>query len=82
MTKRLRQWTSLALLVCLMPLTGCSQLAFWMYLFAPEPTETVQPEFAELEGRCVAVVVYADEAIQYNYPSAAREVATRVSADG
>jgi len=81
MTKSLRQWTCLALLACLTSLAGCNQLAYWMYLITPEPTETIEAQFADLNGHTVAVVVYADEAIQYNYPSAPREVSAQVSAE-
>jgi len=79
MAKSLRQW--MCLLLLLAPLAGCNHLAYWVYLVTPEPTETIEAQFDELNGHTVAVIVYANEAIQYNYPSACREVSARVSAE-
>lgn len=78
MARCLRQWICLALLA---PLAGCNHAAYWLYLLMPEPTETIEAQFAELDGHVVAVIVYADQAIQYSYPSASLEVSARVSAE-
>ncbi len=49
-------------------LGGCGGCKFLGYVLAPEPmTKTVKAEFGELAGRRVAVVVYTDESIDYEY---------------
>ena len=49
--------------------SGCRMLRGLAYLFSPWPTgTTVQAEFEGLAGHSVAVVVYADENTQYQYP--------------
>lgn len=78
MAKSLRLWICLAFLA---PLAGCNHAGYWLYLFMPEPTETIEAEFAQLDGHTVAVIVYANDAIQYSYPSASREVAAQVSVE-
>ena len=47
---------------------GCQ---YAMYLFQPPAKMvTIQPEYKGLEGKTVAVVVWADQRIQYDYPYA------------
>lgn len=59
--------TTLALAIVTM--TGC-QLA---YLFAPEATEEIQPEYTIGESS-VAIVVWADQSIKDEYPQARRQI--------
>lgn len=50
-------------------LSGCGAVRFLAYLFSPpEPKKTVRADFAGLQGRSVAVVVYADESTRAEYP--------------
>lgn len=59
----------LPVVVLSLGLSGCGGLRFLAYLFAPSaPRKTVRAEFAGLKGRCVAVVVYADESTRAEYP--------------
>ena len=50
-------------------LGGCNYLAFIGYLFSPPPTHTVAPEFKELDGNTVAIVIVAHDKFvtSYNY---------------
>ena len=58
-----------AALTATMPTSGCRTLRGLAYLFSPWPTgTTVRAEFEGLAGHSVAVVVYADENMQYQYP--------------
>ena len=48
---------------------GCSTVGYVMYLFMPEgKMETVEPEFAGLAGNTVAIIIYAEDAVLYDYP--------------
>ena len=60
-------------------LSGCNILGPILYLFAPEPTVTVEAEYADLPGHSIAVVVYADISLEYEYPNARRELAAYLS---
>ena len=52
-------------------LTGCNMLGYGLHLLAPpEKKVTVKPEFAGLEGKTIAIVIWADQRIQYQYPYA------------
>ncbi|MCK4603040.1 MAG: hypothetical protein KAU28_11275 [Phycisphaerae bacterium] len=56
-------------------LGGCNHLAYWLYLVAPpEPTKTVEAEFADLADSKVAIAIFADEGVQYEYPFAQLEL--------
>lgn len=81
MQNTMRKWTCLALLASLALLSGCNHLAFWGYLITPEPTETIAAQFDQLDGKTVAVIVYAGESIQYAHPTVSREVSAQVSAE-
>jgi hypothetical protein len=60
---------------------GCDFLAYGMYLCGDEPTEKISPEFEDLPYHRVAVVVYADEGVQHEYPYASLHVSEGVSAE-
>lgn len=59
-------------------LGGCGWLA---QAVIPEPKTTVQAEFAGLENHSVAIVVYADSDVQYEYPGARLELAARLGGE-
>ncbi len=58
-------------------LGGCStdSLAYLSYVFlGSNPTEEVKAEFKDLENKTVAIVVFADQSVQYEYPCARAEL--------
>ncbi len=68
---------ALVMAVAALPLFGCtSMLVTAMYLFKGDQ---VDPEFADLKGKKVAVVCRPMVALQYRNSSAARELAQRVA---
>jgi hypothetical protein len=68
---------ALVLAVAVLPLFGCtSMLVTAMYLFKGND---VDPEFAELKGKKVAVVCRPMVALQYRNSSVARELAEQVT---
>ncbi len=61
---------------------GCQPTGYLLYLVAPEgPGETVEAEFTGLENHSVAVVVYADPGVQYEYPFCRLTVATAAGSE-
>ncbi|MFB3893719.1 MAG: hypothetical protein ACE15C_17030 [Phycisphaerae bacterium] len=67
--------------LCALPaLGGCSGLKWLVYVFTPEqPDPVVEAEYAGLEGRSVAIVVYADAGTLFEYPRARLEVASAIA---
>lgn len=54
-------------------LCGCetsSWAYFWYVLFGGSQTEKVEAEFSGLKNKTVAIVIFADQAVQYEYPGA------------
>lgn len=48
---------------------GCNVLGYFGYLVAPAvQTKSVPAEYTGLAGKTVAVVIYADQQVQYEYP--------------
>jgi len=61
---------------------GCDAARYGAYLLAPSgSTVKVPAEFPGLAGRSVAVVVYADMSVQYEYPYARLEVSMVVASE-
>ena len=48
-------------------LGGCNYLAFIGYLFSPDPSRTVAPEFSKLNENTVAIVIVADDKFVKSY---------------
>jgi hypothetical protein len=71
------------LLVALaLPTAGCNILAWPLYVFArPAPTRTVEPEFAALKNKTVAIVIYTTTNTQFEYPTAALELSDAIAAE-
>ncbi|MHC4562909.1 MAG: hypothetical protein ACYS8X_09075 [Planctomycetota bacterium] len=66
----------LGLLVC----GGCNQIAGWSYVFGlQDQTKTVPAEFGDLAHSTVAVVIHADEQVQYEYPDATLNLSAVIS---
>jgi hypothetical protein len=75
-----RQTTRIALLAIAGFAGGCGALAAPFVLFVPEPKPPmVKAEFAGLSNKTVAVLVYADMAVQYDYPYAREELSWAVN---
>ena len=71
----------LALAACL-GAGGCGPLRYAGYLAAPElPSKTVPAEFPGLDGHRVAIVIFADERVQYEYPRARLTLPSAIRAE-
>jgi len=58
-------------LTALLGAISCGPAGYLGYLLAPEPAaKTVPAEFSDLAKRRVAIVIFADERVQYEYPYA------------
>ena len=78
----MKQWLLLVVLLGLAVTSGCQQTGYLMYLFAPAvPVKPVPAEYEGLEGHSVAVVVFADQQVQYEYPFARLTLGSAVSAE-
>ncbi len=63
-------------------LGGCSQFGHLVYLWAgDEHTKTVEAEYDDLAHSTVAVVIYADEQVQYEYPEATLSLSTAIASE-
>ncbi len=73
---------TVCLLLAVACLGGCSQIAGLTYLFgAQDQTKTVEADYGDMAHSTVAVVVYADERIQYEYPDATLNLSAVVSSE-
>ena len=61
---------------CLTMMGGCGYMA---YIFAPEPIEHIPAECPELEGHSVAIVIYANPDVMYEYPTAKIELSVMLA---
>ena len=78
MTKR----HALCLVLLATMLGGCKQFGHFVYLWAGEEhTKEVEPEFTDLAHSTVAVVIYADEQVQYEYPEATLSLSTAIASE-
>jgi hypothetical protein len=56
-------------------ITGCNHAAYWLHAIAPPPPmKTVEAECNQLPGKSVAIVIFADQSVQYEYPMAKVEL--------
>ncbi len=81
-----RWWYSLGgailLLVVCLGTAGCREIGYLGYLAAPEPsTKKVPAEFTGLNHSRVAVVIFTDERVQYEYPYARLTLGTVLRAE-
>lgn len=61
-------------------IAGCNHAAYWLHAFAPPPPmKTVNAECDQLSGKSVAIVIYADQSVQYEYPTARIELSASLS---
>ena len=62
--------------------SGCDSLAYMGYLLAPSGgTKKVPAEFEGLSGRTVAVVIYADQGVLFEYPYARLSLSLKIGAE-
>jgi hypothetical protein len=47
---------------------GCDVMKYVGYLVAPDLEKSIEPEFAGLPGKTVAVAVFVDQSTQYEFP--------------
>lgn len=75
LTNRSRLLTAI---LCMLPLTGgCGPMLYFFWPFGR--TVTIPAEFDGLEDRTVALVVFAGEATQYEYPRAGLDISAMTS---
>lgn len=60
---------------------GCNVAAYLLYLIAPpeEHEKTVEAEYKGLDGHSLAIVVYADQKVQYEYPQAREHISRSIA---
>jgi hypothetical protein len=69
-----------ALLAC--ALAGCDSTKYALYLMAPEDKgKTVEAEYKGLEKKTVAVIIYADQSVMYEYPYARLGLSMRINSE-
>ncbi len=74
----------LRFVISLLPLVffagGCNILAYPFYLFAPrEPKKTVEAEYDQLPGHSIAIVIYTDTKVMYEFPMAKLEMSAVIA---
>ena len=79
---RLAAWACRLLIVAAVSqLAGCTTLGYVLYLFAPDPTEMVEAEFSGLEDHRIAIVIFADQQVLYEYPFVRLTLSAAVSSE-
>ena len=72
----------LPVVLMLLAVGGCQQLGYLGYLLAPAvPAKPIEAEFDKLPSHSVAVVIFADQQTQYEYPYARLTLGQAVSAE-
>ena len=70
------------LLICSMQLGGCDLAGYMLYLGAPgDKTEKVPAEYKGLVGKTVAIVIFTDQEVQYEYPYARLNLSAALQAE-
>jgi hypothetical protein len=78
----MRNYLALLLVATALSAGGCNILAYPMYAFAPPPPmKTVHPEYPGMEGKHVAIVVFAGPETQLDYQQVELEMFDAVSAE-
>jgi len=75
---------TLIALLCVLTVSvcGCEVVSFFAYVFAPEPPKKeVKAAFGGLEDHSVALVVFTDEQVNYEYPLARLDLATIIAVE-
>ena len=58
---------------------GCKQLGGLLYIMTPPRVQKVSAEFPGLKNHSLAIVIFADEATQYEYPNARLTLAAKIA---
>ncbi|MFW6065793.1 MAG: hypothetical protein ACOC9S_03145, partial [Planctomycetota bacterium] len=78
----LRKRTVALLCVAIAQTGGCNVLGYLGYLMAPpERKVTVPADYENLPGHSVAVVVFADHAVQFEYPALRLELGSVITGE-
>jgi hypothetical protein len=77
---RLRRVGLMSLTLLAAPLFGCQAMAMPFLLWGPEPTKKVPAEYADLAGKKVAILVWADMDVLFEYQHVQLEVSEHVRA--
>lgn len=80
MTSRNIRRTLLAGMLLAGLLAGCDAARYGMYLFSEPDKETVKASFPGLEDSSVAVMIYVDEAILFDYPNVRLSLGSQIAA--
>ncbi len=70
---------SLMLLISAVIIPGCKQAGAIGYFLTPPREKKVQAEFPGLKNHSLAIVIYVDEATQYEYPSARLTLGAKIA---
>jgi hypothetical protein len=71
----MRSFLVALLLLCTLLGAGCHYMSFLLYTIAPERKITHKAEFAGLKGQKIAVIVYADPGVLFEYGGVRYELA-------
>jgi len=78
----MKRLTPLLMLLVAALMGGCQPTGYLLYLFAPVmPARSVAAEYDQLPGHSVAVVVFADQQVQYEYPFARLTLGSAVAGE-
>ena len=79
MKKMLLKLILLVLLLSVLIAPGCKQVGGILYLLTPPREKKVKAEFPGLKNHSLAIVIYMDEATQYEYPSARLTLGAKIA---
>jgi hypothetical protein len=74
----MRSWTFLCGLVALLLTVGCNLISMPFVLFAPDPTKKIPAEYANIKGKRVLILVWAEQATLYEYPKVQLEIGSHI----
>lgn len=77
--QRLTRPCTLGLLLGLLGLAGCSGARYLTWLVTDPEEQTVQPEFPGLEGKSLAVLIYVEDSVLFDYPNARQTLGAQVA---
>ncbi len=69
---------TVVLLAAVVVVPGCNIISVPFVLFSPDPTKKVAAEFAQIKGKRVCILVWAEQATLYEYPRVQLESADHI----
>jgi hypothetical protein len=69
--------TTMLLALAATTLVGCKEMAYILYLFSPHEQD-VKAECGDLSGKTVAVAIYCDRRVEFDYPSVRMSLSSRI----